>query len=61
MHQAGYQTFMAGKWHLGMADRVSLPSARGFDQFFGFYGGGINYYAVGSATPVGIATASRQL
>ena len=49
MHQAGYQTFMAGKWHLGMIDRASLPSARGFDQFFGFYGGGINYYAtVGS-------------
>lgn len=44
MQQAGYQTFMAGKWHLGMADRASLPSARGFDHFFGFYGGGINYY-----------------
>ena len=22
MHQAGYQTFMAGKWHLGMIDRL---------------------------------------
>ncbi|MBR91042.1 MAG: arylsulfatase [Verrucomicrobiales bacterium] len=43
--QAGYQTAMSGKWHLGFAEAAYRPNARGFNQFFGFYGGGINYYS----------------
>ncbi len=42
--QAGYQTFLVGKWHLGATGIDYLPNARGFDHFFGFHGGGINYY-----------------
>ena len=42
--KGGYQTFMAGKWHLGATEFEYTPNARGFDHFFGFHGGGINYY-----------------
>jgi arylsulfatase A-like enzyme len=35
LKQAGYQTFMSGKWHVGDV----LPTSRGFDKFYGFYTG----------------------
>lgn len=38
-----YQTCAIGKWHLGNADKYS-PNNRGFDDWFGFSGGGINYW-----------------
>ena len=39
---AGYRTVAIGKWHLGITpDR--LPTARGFDEFFGFLGGETSY------------------
>lgn len=41
---AGYQTVMIGKWHLGNADAGSHPQRRGFDHFYGFLGGAIDYY-----------------
>lgn len=41
---AGYQTFMAGKWHVGDA-RNAWPDHRGFDQFYGTpAGGGLYFY-----------------
>lgn len=39
----GYQTAAIGKWHLG-GDVGLRPASRGFDQFFGFYGGRSSYY-----------------
>jgi arylsulfatase A-like enzyme len=39
---AGYRTAIYGKWHLGSADRFH-PMSRGFDEFFGFLGGGHSY------------------
>lgn len=33
LQEAGYDTFMAGKWHLNDGD-ASLPAARGFDRAF---------------------------
>ena len=45
--KAGYQTFLVGKWHLGATGPEYKPNARGFDHFFGFHGGGINYFAQG--------------
>ena len=41
---AGYQTFMAGKWHVG-DKRECWPDRRGFQQFYGTpQGGGIYFY-----------------
>ncbi|MEI6714853.1 MAG: sulfatase-like hydrolase/transferase [Verrucomicrobiota bacterium] len=39
---AGYTTGMVGKWHLGTGAGFT-PVDRGFDEFFGFLGGG-HYY-----------------
>ena len=41
---AGYQTFMTGKWHLGHRNRDYLPNSRGFDHFYGHVTGGIGYW-----------------
>lgn len=41
--QAGYQTWMIGKWHLGgSTDEHYLPNSRGFDHFYGFLGASID-------------------
>lgn len=40
--RAGYETFLVGKWHLGFKPEYS-PVRNGFDYFFGFNGGGIDY------------------
>ncbi|MDO6695440.1 arylsulfatase [Aliiglaciecola sp. 3_MG-2023] len=42
--QAGYQTWMVGKWHLGMAKKSAMPHNRGFDDFYGFLGGFVDFY-----------------
>jgi arylsulfatase A-like enzyme len=39
----GYRTALIGKWHLGYTPPLS-PNAHGFDYFFGFKGGLIDYY-----------------
>lgn len=40
----GYQTAMIGKWHLGVAEE-SRPHRHGFDEWFGFLAGCIDYYS----------------
>jgi autotransporter-associated beta strand protein len=40
----GYSTGAIGKWHLGFEDGVNLPPDKGFDEFFGFWGGSRRYY-----------------
>ncbi|KAI5918529.1 sulfatase [Camillea tinctor] len=43
LRDAGYETLMAGKWHLGLTpDRV--PAARGFERSFALLNGGHNHY-----------------
>jgi arylsulfatase A-like enzyme len=43
LRQHGYRTGIVGKWHLG--DHPShWPTARGFDEWFGFTGGGLSYW-----------------
>ncbi len=42
MKKAGYQTYLVGKWHLGFKPEFN-PTRNGFDYFFGFHGGGIDY------------------
>lgn len=43
LQQAGYRTGAVGKWHLGI-DPQFHPNARGFDDFYGFLGGGHMYF-----------------
>ncbi|HLI15588.1 MAG TPA: sulfatase-like hydrolase/transferase [Acidimicrobiales bacterium] len=41
---AGWRTGYVGKWHNGAFDPRYWPTARGFDEFFGFCGGWQDYY-----------------
>ncbi|MDR3701833.1 MAG: sulfatase-like hydrolase/transferase [Candidatus Sulfopaludibacter sp.] len=41
---AGYATGLFGKWHLGATEETD-PNAHGFDRFFGFHAGCIDYYS----------------
>lgn len=43
LKDAGYRTALIGKWHLGYDARRS-PAAHGFDYFFGFKSGYVDYY-----------------
>ena len=43
LRRAGYRTAVIGKWHLGAAE-AHHPVNRGFDEFFGFLGGGHEYF-----------------
>ena len=42
--EAGYDTACFGKWHLGTQASHS-PNAHGFDEFFGFKSGCVDYYS----------------
>jgi arylsulfatase A-like enzyme len=41
---AGYHTALTGKWHLGAAPDFG-PIKNGYEHFFGFYPGGVEYFA----------------
>lgn len=44
LQDAGYNTAAIGKWHLGFVENLYQPQDRGFDYFFGFLGGGKQYF-----------------
>ncbi|MEW6304368.1 MAG: sulfatase-like hydrolase/transferase [Verrucomicrobiota bacterium] len=46
LKQQGYRTAIIGKWHLGHGDKKFLPTQHGFDSFFGFTGGCIDYFTL---------------
>jgi arylsulfatase A-like enzyme len=43
LKKSGYHTGAIGKWHLGAVERFH-PNKRGFDEFYGFLGGGHKYF-----------------
>ncbi|NNJ26345.1 sulfatase-like hydrolase/transferase [Alienimonas chondri] len=43
LQKAGYRTGAVGKWHMGVSAPYH-PNARGFDEFYGFLGGGHMYF-----------------
>ncbi len=43
LKKSGYATGLVGKWHLGY-DGESLPNRQGFDEFYGFRGGKIDFF-----------------
>ncbi len=43
LQKSGYKTGIIGKWHLGAIPKYH-PNNRGFDEFYGFLGGGHNYH-----------------
>ena len=44
LKRAGYQTALIGKWHLGLKEECR-PNQNGFDYFYGFMAGCIDYYS----------------
>ena len=44
LHEAGYETAMIGKWHLGHAEQKYWPRQRGFDHFYGALVGEIDLF-----------------
>ena len=47
LKKSGYATALVGKWHLGTLPNFG-PLQSGYEQFFGFRGGAIDYYIHGS-------------
>ncbi|MBN2451052.1 MAG: arylsulfatase [Lentisphaeria bacterium] len=45
LRDAGYGTYMAGKWHVGEF-RPAWPVDRGFDRHFGLISGAMNYWNI---------------
>jgi arylsulfatase A-like enzyme len=43
LKRAGYSTTLIGKWHLGWLPTYG-PLQSGYDHFYGFRGGGLDYY-----------------
>lgn len=44
LKEQGYATSLVGKWHLGLKDECR-PNRNGFDDFYGFMAGCIDYYS----------------
>jgi arylsulfatase A-like enzyme len=44
LRDAGYATALTGKWHLG-STADTAPNAHGFDYFYGFHEGCVDYYS----------------
>ena len=49
LKNAGYATGLIGKWHLGYMDAAG-PNRHGFDEFWGFRRGAVDYYTHNVAT-----------
>jgi len=43
LRDAGYHTYMTGKWHVGMHGKDKWPLQRGFEHFYGVLAGATSY------------------
>ncbi len=43
LKESGYNTYMTGKWHVGMDKQERWPLQRGFDHFYGILAGACSY------------------
>ncbi|WP_114778537.1 arylsulfatase [Botryobacter ruber] len=43
LQEAGYHTYMSGKWHVGMHGKEKWPLQRGFERFYGILSGGASH------------------
>ena len=43
LKQAGYHTYMSGKWHIGMHGKEKWPMQRGFERYYGILSGGASH------------------
>jgi arylsulfatase A-like enzyme len=48
LRDSGYRTVLVGKWHMGAPPNFG-PLKCGYDDFFGIYGGGADYFRHGEA------------
>jgi len=55
LRAAGYRTALVGKWHLGFPPNFG-PLKSGYEEFFGFMGGGMTYFTHKSGPFVGAPT-----
>src|SRR2546428_10461227 len=51
LREIGYSTAMGGKWHLG-STLAHLPTAHGFDSYFGISNGNQTFLLLRGTTPV---------
>lgn len=49
LKKAGYSTALVGKWHLGVLPKFG-PLQSGYDHFYGFRGGAVDYYTHANRT-----------
>ena len=49
LRKAGYSSTLVGKWHLGELPKFG-PLQSGYDHFYGFRGGAVDYYSHASPT-----------
>ena len=50
LKRAGYNTTLVGKWHLGQLPKFG-PLQSGYDHFYGFRGGAVDYYTHANQRP----------
>ena len=56
LREAGYTTLMSGKWHLGAPG----PAGRGFEEFYGLYGGFTSFWDAKAYTRLPEGRSARQ-
>ena len=57
---AGYDTAIFGKWHMGYEPKFN-PLDQGFDEFFGFLGGNVDYFTHKELSPIPVLLEGREL